>query len=73
MSILVVSVSQKSTSVAHLGQLALDPGATTKLADQLVRATLEQRLGSSIDVHEPPVAIDPVDGIGDAGQHVGRP
>ena len=36
MSILVVSVSHKSTSVAHLGQLALDAGAATKLADQLV-------------------------------------
>jgi len=36
MSILVVSVSHKSTSVAHVGQLVLDAGAATKLADQLV-------------------------------------
>jgi len=36
MSILVVSVSHKSTSVAHLAQLALAAGATTKLADQLL-------------------------------------
>ena len=36
MSILVVSVSHKSTSVSHLGQLALDSPASAKLADQLV-------------------------------------
>ena len=36
MSILVVSVSHKSTSVAHLAQLALDAAASAKLADQLV-------------------------------------
>ena len=36
MSILVVSVSHKSTSVAHLAQLAMDPAASAKLADQLV-------------------------------------
>ena len=31
MSILVVSVSHKSTSVAHLAQLAMDPAASAKL------------------------------------------
>ena len=36
MSILVVSVSHRSTSVAHLADLALDPAGSTKLADQLV-------------------------------------
>jgi glutamyl-tRNA reductase len=36
MSILVVSVSHKSTSVSHLGQLALDSQASAKLAEQLV-------------------------------------
>ncbi len=36
MSILVVSVSHKSTSVAHLAQLAMDAAASAKLADQLV-------------------------------------
>ena len=36
MSILVVSVSHKSTSVSHLGQLALDSPASAKLADQLI-------------------------------------
>ncbi len=36
MSILAVSVSHKSTSVAHLAQLALDPAGAAKLADQLV-------------------------------------
>ncbi len=36
MSILVVSVSHKSTSVAELGQLAMDAPAAAKLADQLV-------------------------------------
>jgi glutamyl-tRNA reductase len=36
MSILVVSVSHKSTSVSHLGQLALDSPASTKLAQHLV-------------------------------------
>ena len=36
MSILVVSVSHKSTSVSHLGQLALDSAASAKLAEQLV-------------------------------------
>jgi glutamyl-tRNA reductase len=35
-SILVVSVSHKSTSVDHLGQLALDSSAAVKLAEQLV-------------------------------------
>jgi glutamyl-tRNA reductase len=36
MSILVVSVSHKSTSVSHLAQLALDSHASAKLAEQLV-------------------------------------
>jgi glutamyl-tRNA reductase len=36
MSILVVSVSHKSTSVSHLGQLALDTPAAAKLAEHLV-------------------------------------
>ena len=36
MSILVVSVSHRSTSVAHLAELALDSAASAKLADQLV-------------------------------------
>ena len=36
MSILVVSVSHKSTSVSHLAQLALDAAASTKLAEHLV-------------------------------------
>jgi glutamyl-tRNA reductase len=36
MSVLVVSVSHKSTSVAHLADLALDPPAAAKLADQLM-------------------------------------
>ena len=36
MSILVVSVSHKSTSVSHLAQLALDAAASAKLAEQLV-------------------------------------
>lgn len=36
MSILVVSVSHKSTSVSHLGQLALDSPASAKLAQHLV-------------------------------------
>ncbi len=36
MSILVVSVSHKSTSVEHLGELALDSSAAGKLAEQLV-------------------------------------
>src|SRR4029453_4562614 len=36
MSILVVSVSHKSTSVSHLGQLALDSHASAKLGEQLV-------------------------------------
>ncbi len=36
MSILVVSVSHKSTSVSHLAQLALDSHAAAKLAEQLV-------------------------------------
>lgn len=36
MSILVVSVSHKSTSVATLSQLAMDPPAAAKLADQLL-------------------------------------
>ena len=36
MSILVVSVSHKSTSVSHLAQLALDSPASAKLAEQLV-------------------------------------
>jgi glutamyl-tRNA reductase len=36
MSILVVSVSHKSTSVAHLGELALDAASSAKLADQLL-------------------------------------
>ena len=34
MSILVVSVSHKSTSVSHLAQLALDAPASAKLAEQ---------------------------------------
>jgi glutamyl-tRNA reductase len=36
MSILVVSVSHKSTSVAHLAELALDAPSSAKLADQLL-------------------------------------
>jgi glutamyl-tRNA reductase len=36
MSILVVSVSHKSTSVSHLAQLALDSHTSAKLAEQLV-------------------------------------
>ncbi len=36
MSILVVSVSHKSTSVAHLAELALDAPASAKLSDQLL-------------------------------------
>ena len=36
MSILVVSVSHKSTSVSHLAQLALDAHASAKLAGQLI-------------------------------------
>jgi glutamyl-tRNA reductase len=36
MSILVVSFSHRSTSVAHLAELALDSPASAKLADQLV-------------------------------------
>jgi glutamyl-tRNA reductase len=36
MSILVVSVSHKSTSVAHLADLALDAPAAVKLSDQLL-------------------------------------
>ena len=36
MSVLVVSVSHKSTSVAHLADLALDAPAAAKLADQLM-------------------------------------
>ena len=36
MSILVVSVSHKSTSVTHLAQLALESHASAKLAEQLV-------------------------------------
>ena len=36
MSVLVVSVSHKSTSVAHLAELALDAAAAAKLADQLL-------------------------------------
>jgi glutamyl-tRNA reductase len=36
MSILVVSVSHKSTSVSHLGQLALEAPAAAKLAEHLV-------------------------------------
>ena len=36
MSILVVSVSHKSTSVSHLAQLALDAPASAKLAEQVV-------------------------------------
>ncbi len=36
MSVLVVSVSHKSTSVAHLAELALDASAAGKLADQLL-------------------------------------
>jgi glutamyl-tRNA reductase len=36
MSILVVSVSHKSTSVAHLSELALDTPASAKLGDQLL-------------------------------------
>jgi glutamyl-tRNA reductase len=36
MSILVVSVSHKSTSVSHLGQLAMDSPASAKLAQHLV-------------------------------------
>jgi glutamyl-tRNA reductase len=36
MSILVVSVSHKSTSVSHLSQLALEPPAAAKLAEQLI-------------------------------------
>ena len=36
MSILVVSVSHKSTSVSHLAQLALDAAASAKLAEQLI-------------------------------------
>ena len=36
MSILVVSVSHKSTSVSHLAQLALDAPASAKLAEQLI-------------------------------------
>jgi glutamyl-tRNA reductase len=35
-SILVVSVSHKSTSVSHLAQLALDAPASAKLAEQLI-------------------------------------
>ena len=38
MSILVVSVSHKSTSVSHLAQLALDSAASAKLADRLVES-----------------------------------
>jgi glutamyl-tRNA reductase len=38
MSILVVSVSHKSTSVSHLGQLALDSPASAKLAEQFVES-----------------------------------
>src|SRR5918997_2280848 len=36
MSVLVVSVSHKSTSVAHLADLALDAATALKLADQLL-------------------------------------
>ena len=36
MSVLVVSVSHKSTSVAQLAELALDASAAGKLADQLL-------------------------------------
>ena len=38
MSILVVSVSHKSTSVSHLGELALDSPASAKLAEQLMES-----------------------------------
>jgi glutamyl-tRNA reductase len=38
MSILVVSVSHKSTSVSHLAQLALDAAASAKLAERLVES-----------------------------------
>ena len=38
MSILVVSVSHKSTSVSHLAQLALDSAASAKLAERLVES-----------------------------------
>ena len=37
MSILVVSVSHKSTSVAHLAELALDAPASIKLSDSLLQ------------------------------------
>src|ERR687893_2984078 len=36
MSVLVVSVSHKSTSVAHLADLALDAATALKLADELL-------------------------------------
>ncbi|HJV13627.1 MAG TPA: glutamyl-tRNA reductase [Propionibacteriaceae bacterium] len=38
MSILVVSVSHKSTSVSHLAQLALDSATSAKLAERLVES-----------------------------------
>ena len=52
MSILVVSVSHKSTSVSHLAQLALDSPASAKLAEQLVGIRAHRR-GSGL-VHLQP-------------------
>ena len=43
MSILVVSVSHKSTSVSHLAQLALDSAASAKLAEHLVGIRAHRR------------------------------
>jgi len=54
-SILVVSVSHKSTSVSDLAQLALDAPASAKLAEQLIgsehidEATLATRYESLCD------------------------
>ena len=50
MSILVVSVSHRSTSVAHLADLALDPAGSTKLADQLVSLRAHRGGGGAFDL-----------------------
>jgi hypothetical protein len=39
-------------------------------ADELVGTTLEESLGRSVDVGHAAVAIEPVDGVGNAGQQV---
>ena len=50
MSILVVSVSHKTTSVDVLSQLAMDPATAGKLADALIASRPHRRGRRAVDL-----------------------